>query len=284
MAFNVLVVDDSDVIRSMIARTLRLAQVPVGELYEASNGREALAVLGDAWVDLVLADINMPVMDGAEMLEQMKLKPETAGVPVIVVSTEGATERVNELMASGVSAWIRKPFTPEEIRDVIHDITGTWPPLVEQHAHVDAVFGPVLETFAYVFPEPISPDGAPEATGELMCATITFTGAASGTMSLCAPADLCSELAGNILGLEASDPDAVTKGPDTLGEIANIAAGHLATRLEPDRQTDLQPPVVSRLERADWEARLAHGAARVYMVEERPLIVTLGLRPLKAVC
>lgn len=284
MAFNVLVVDDSDVIRSMIARTLRLAQVPVGELFEASNGREALAVLGEEWVDLVLADINMPIMDGAEMLEEMLRRPETADVPVIVVSSEGANDRVSLLMERGVTAWIRKPFTPEEIRDVISEVTGTWPPAEERQAHVDAVFGPVLETFAFVFPEPVNAESAPEAQGEIMCATITFSGATSGTMSLAAPADLCAELAGNILGLEPGDPEALRKGADTLGEIANIAAGHLATRLEPDHQTDLHPPVVSRLERADWDVRLAQSAARIYSVEDHPVIVMLGLRPLVAVC
>lgn len=282
MAFNVLVVDDSDVIRAMIARTLNIAQVPVGELHHASNGKEALEVLDEQWIDLVLADINMPVMNGEEMITRMRSRDETADVPVIVVSTEGATDRINQLMSAGVTAWVRKPFTPEEIRDVIARVTETWPPVEVQHAHIDAVIGPVLETFAFVFPEPVEASQAAEPDGDLMCATITFSGATSGTMAVCAPQDLCVELAANILGIDAEDADARMRGADTLGEVANIAAGHIATRIEPDLQTDLHPPVVTRMERADWDRAVSSVAARAYLVEDRPIIITLGLRPAKA--
>ncbi len=282
MAFNILVVDDSDVIRAMIGRTLRLAQVPVGTLYEASNGKEALSVLSESWIDLVLADINMPVMNGEEMIERMRLSPDIADVPVVVVSTEGATERVDSMMAAGVAAWVRKPFTPEEIRDVIARVTSTWPPTEEQHAHLDAVIGPVLETFAYVFPEAVSRDEVTDPGEEIVSATITFSGAASGTMMLCAPSDLCVELAANILGLDAADADAHLRGADTLGEVANITAGHLATRIEPSRQTDLYPPVVQRMDRAEWTRMSASAGTRAYVVEDRPFLVSLGLRPAKA--
>lgn len=280
MAFNVLVVDDSDVIRAMIARTLRLAAVPVGELHNAGNGKEALQILEDEWIDLVLADINMPVMNGEEMLEHMRSCPETADIPVIVVSTEGATERVSQLLGSGVTAWVRKPFLPEEIRDAITRITETWPPAEEQQALIDAVIGPVLETFAFVFPEPLG-DSAADPGDSLMCATITFSGATSGTLAICAPEDLCIELAANILGTDTHDPDAHLKGADTLGEVANIAAGHVAARIEPSRQTDLYPPIVRRMTRGEWDRVALSTAACCYLVEEHPVIVSLNLRPAK---
>ncbi len=284
MAYNILVVDDSDVIRAMIARTLRLGGIHVANLYEAANGREALAILQDNWVDLVLADINMPVMNGADMIERMREQPTMADIPVIVVSSEGASSRVEALTDTGVCAWIRKPFTPEEIRDVIADLTETWPGDVEQREHVDAVLGPVLETFAYVFPEAVEPTDLPHAGEDLVCATITFSGAVNGTMSLAAPSELCAELAANIMGTEPDDPDARLRGADTLGEIANIAAGHVATRIEPHTHTDLHPPVVSRLETDEW-ARLRDGdGACCYLVEDRPVLVTLSLRALKAAC
>lgn len=282
MALNILVVDDSDIIRAMIGRTLRLAQLPVGTLYEASNGREALEVLGEEWIDLVLADINMPVMTGAEMISQMRERPETVDVPVIVVSTEGATERIDQLMERGISAWVRKPFTPEEIRNVITEVTASWRPALEEAADVDEVFGQVLETFAFSFPEPAVPGEL--ATGpedELVCATISFSGAVSGTLSVAAPAALCSELAANILGIEPSDQDARMKGPDTLGEIANIAAGHLATRIDPHGHTHLHPPVVARMESPEWVRTRDSEGARGYLVEDQPVLVTVGLRHAK---
>lgn len=281
MAMNILIVDDSDVIRAMIARTIRLANIELGTVHEASNGREALDVLAEEWVDLVLADINMPVMNGAEMLAIMRESSDMSDVPVIVVSSEGATQRIEELTGNGVVAWVRKPFTPEEIRDVILAVTDHWRPVLEA-AEMDGVLGSVLETFAFAFPEPSETSELPQAEGELMCATITFSGAASGTMSVAAPSELCVGLAANILGIDEDDPDAMVRGADTLGEIVNIAAGHLATRVEPNAATHLHPPVVERIGAADWSRTAAARGTRGYVVEEHPVLVTFGLRPAKA--
>lgn len=122
MALNILVVDDSETVRAIIGKTLRLAQIPVNELYEASNGEEGLAVLREHWVDLVFSDINMPVMTGEEMIEKMREDDMLKGTPVVVVTTEGTTTRIEQLMQKGVLAYIRKPFTPEALRKVVDDI------------------------------------------------------------------------------------------------------------------------------------------------------------------
>lgn len=123
MFFNVLVVDDSAVMRAMIVRTLRLSGVPLGEVHEAGNGREALDVLGASWVDLMLLDINMPVMDGEEVLDRLRADPETADLKIVVVSTEGSEARLKRLAEKGV-AFVHKPFTPEMLRATILRITG----------------------------------------------------------------------------------------------------------------------------------------------------------------
>lgn len=124
MAYNILVVDDSVIVRSVIKKTLDIAGVDVGELYEAGNGKEALAALQEKWVDLVLADINMPEMTGIEMVDKMAQDGLMKTVPVIMVSTEGSQTRVEELKSKGVRAYIRKPFTPEIIREVIDQVLG----------------------------------------------------------------------------------------------------------------------------------------------------------------
>jgi two-component system, chemotaxis family, chemotaxis protein CheY len=124
MALNILIVDDSETVRAVISKTLRLAQVPVGQLLEASNGQEALDVLKDNWVDLVLCDINMPVMGGVEMIARMREDDLLKDVPVVVVSTEGSKTRIDDLLAKGVHAYVRKPFTPERIREVVDGIIG----------------------------------------------------------------------------------------------------------------------------------------------------------------
>lgn len=126
MAFNVLIVDDSAVMRAMIARVVRLSGVPLGELYEAGDGAEGLDVLEAQWVDLVLLDVNMPVMDGEAMLRRLRADPSTASLPVIVVSTEGSGARVQALEALGV-AFVHKPFKPEVLRATILRVTGVNP-------------------------------------------------------------------------------------------------------------------------------------------------------------
>jgi len=124
MSLNILIVDDSATVRAIIAKALRLAEVNIGELYEAENGREALDLLADKWVDLVFADINMPVMGGIEMVEQMRADPLHCKTPIIIVTTEGSAERVRQLKEKGVNAYIRKPFTPETIRNAIEEVIG----------------------------------------------------------------------------------------------------------------------------------------------------------------
>ena len=118
MALNILVVDDSSVMRAMIIKTLRLSQLPLGEILEAPNGQEALKVLDGKWIDLALVDINMPLMDGEEMINRLRQNPETADLPVIIVSTEGSETRKEVLMQKGAK-FVHKPFTPETLRDTI---------------------------------------------------------------------------------------------------------------------------------------------------------------------
>ncbi len=124
MAVNILLVDDSDTVRAIIAKTIRLAGMPLGELYQASGGEQALSLLKENWIDLVLTDINMPGMTGVELVERMSQDDEMKSIPVVVISTEGSETRVEELLAKGVRAYVRKPFTPEKIRDVVENVLG----------------------------------------------------------------------------------------------------------------------------------------------------------------
>lgn len=123
MPINVLVVDDSAVMRSMVIRTLRISGIPVGEVHQAADGRAGLDALSEHWIDLALVDINMPVMTGQEMIEQMRANPTTADLPVIVVSTDCSDARQALLREHSVS-FIQKPFTPESLRGQILNITG----------------------------------------------------------------------------------------------------------------------------------------------------------------
>ena len=123
MSLNILVVDDSAVMRAMIIRILRLTGLSLGEIYEAPNGQEGLKVLDDKWVDLALVDINMPVMNGEEMIDTIRNSKTIADLPIIVVSTESNIERVEKIRRKKVE-FVHKPFTPEVLRKTVLQLTG----------------------------------------------------------------------------------------------------------------------------------------------------------------
>jgi len=126
MAFNILIVDDSETIRAVLIKTLKMARIPLGEVIEAANGREALEKLKAGWVDIIFADINMPVMNGIEMIDEICADSNLKEIPVLVISTEGSKTRQDELLQKGVKGYIRKPFAPEQIRDSLIEILGGW--------------------------------------------------------------------------------------------------------------------------------------------------------------
>lgn len=124
MALNILVVDDSVTVRAVVAKTLQISGIQPNEIHQASNGKEALEIMKEHWVDLIFSDINMPVMGGVEMIQQMQQDDMLRTIPVIVISTEGSATRIEQLKAQGVRAYIRKPFTPEQVRALVADIIG----------------------------------------------------------------------------------------------------------------------------------------------------------------
>jgi two-component system chemotaxis response regulator CheY len=119
MSYRILVVDDSAVSRKMVCKAVSMSGLDVGEILEANNGREALDVVAKAWVDIVLADINMPVMSGAEMVAEMAKTDFMSSTPVVIISSEKGKERMEELQSMGVSAYLPKPFRPEQIKEVV---------------------------------------------------------------------------------------------------------------------------------------------------------------------
>jgi two-component system chemotaxis response regulator CheY len=124
MAFNVLVVDDSSSMRAVIKKIVKISGFRVGACWEAADGKEAMNVLSNQWVDLVLTDINMPNMNGLELVKAMKEDELLKSIPVVIVTTEGSEKRVQEFMSLGASGYIKKPFQPEDIKAILSSIMG----------------------------------------------------------------------------------------------------------------------------------------------------------------
>jgi two-component system, chemotaxis family, chemotaxis protein CheY len=131
MPKRVMIVDDSPVMRSFVKRTMTVAGLEVSACIEAGNGREALdrlraAAVGGEQVDLILTDINMPVLDGEGLLEELRRDPALSRIPVVVVSTDSTENRVEALMRLGACDYVRKPFPPERLYGVLAGILPDW--------------------------------------------------------------------------------------------------------------------------------------------------------------
>jgi two-component system chemotaxis response regulator CheY len=124
MAFQLMIVDDSPAMREFISRVITLSGLDVGGCVQASNGEEALALLRANWIDIILTDINMPVMNGEEFLRHVKEDEILRSIPVMVVSTDGSEHRVQRMMELGAKGYVQKPFSPEELRKSMEDLLG----------------------------------------------------------------------------------------------------------------------------------------------------------------
>jgi two-component system chemotaxis response regulator CheY len=112
-----LIIDDSSVMRKIVERSLRQAGLELSEVKEAGNGAEALSVLANSSVELILCDINMPVMDGLEFVQKLKGVENAKGVPVVMITTEGGESHVVQALSAGARGYIRKPFTPDQVKE-----------------------------------------------------------------------------------------------------------------------------------------------------------------------
>lgn len=122
MGKRVLVIDDSSTMRKIVSRALRQAGLDFDEILEAGDGQEALNLLENEKVDLILSDINMPNMDGIEFLRQKREIDAIKGIPVVMITTEGGADIIGEAKELGAAGNIKKPFTPDKINEVISSI------------------------------------------------------------------------------------------------------------------------------------------------------------------
>jgi two-component system chemotaxis response regulator CheY len=119
---DVLIVDDSAAIRKILRRVLQQAEIPLGQVYEAGDGVEAIESLKKQKVQLILSDINMPNKDGLQLLGEVKASAEWRDVPVVMITTEGSQAKVLEAIQLGAVGYVRKPFTAEQIKEKLTGI------------------------------------------------------------------------------------------------------------------------------------------------------------------
>jgi two-component system chemotaxis response regulator CheY len=113
--------------RRVVRRVVDLSGVQVGKYLEAGDGYQALTVLRSEWVDLIMTDINMPEMDGEELLLEVRKDDTLASIPVLVVSTDQSEARISQMLALGANGYISKPFAPAMLSEEIHRLLGGVP-------------------------------------------------------------------------------------------------------------------------------------------------------------
>jgi two-component system, chemotaxis family, chemotaxis protein CheY len=118
---KVLTVDDSRTMREMVSFTLRNAGYDV---VEAGDGQQALSVVNTNRVDLVIADLNMPVMDGLTLIRKLRALPAYRTVPILMLTTESDERKKQEGRAAGATGWIVKPFNPDKLISVVQKVCG----------------------------------------------------------------------------------------------------------------------------------------------------------------
>jgi two-component system chemotaxis response regulator CheY len=119
---DVLVVDDSAAIRKIMQRVLRQTGMAIRNIHEAGDGQEALEVLRVHKPALILTDINMPKMDGLQLLAAVKGADAWRDIPVVMITTEGGEVKVSEAVKLGAAGYVRKPFTADQIKEKLAGI------------------------------------------------------------------------------------------------------------------------------------------------------------------
>ena len=122
---RILIVDDSSMMRAMIKRVVKLTRVPVEEILEAGDGAQALQLLESHDVQLLLTDINMPVMNGADLLRRVAGDDRWRRLTRVIISTDGSDARREQAAELSVRCYLQKPFSPEVLRDVLTDAAAT---------------------------------------------------------------------------------------------------------------------------------------------------------------
>ena len=119
---KILIVDDSSTMRKIVGRALRQAGFDFEQTLEAADGRQALDVLKENKVDIILSDINMPNMNGVEFLQAKNDDPAIKSIPVVMITTETGSDILAQAMDLGAKGSIKKPFTPDLVKEVLGKI------------------------------------------------------------------------------------------------------------------------------------------------------------------
>jgi len=245
MTRKILIVDDSSPMRTILRRAVTMAYDSV-EIHLAEHGEAALACLAKESIDIVLTDVNMPVMNGVELVRRMHGEPALRRIPIVMITSDGSEARRHEAQNLGVAGFLQKPVTPNALRDLLDEVLeedsgpssslSTVPDETQRQAQADImreIVGQVMES-AFIFVE----DGVVAMTPTpSVYASVTFSGAKTGELRLWLALDQAREAAQNLV--DASDDETTAQ---MVGELANVICGRTLGRLFPNETIALATP------------------------------------------
>jgi two-component system, chemotaxis family, chemotaxis protein CheY len=279
MAWNILIVDDSSLTRKIVRRVIEMTQLDVDQFLDAENGAEALKILEQSSVDLVLSDLNMPEMSGVEMVHRMKSAQATKSIPVVIISTESKTVRIRELLAEGVKDYLHKPFTPEKFKDLIQALCKA-PEHKTDKLSTEAL-RKALETMAFLTVVPVDDDMVvPQKT---VMAEIGFSGRYNGAIQILASLDFCRILAENIGAIENADDRIAC---DALKELSNVTCGLFLPKVVTSTADTFDvtvPTIKSCDDSSQWSEFVADKDSCVLNVEGHAVAMRLMVNDTEAV-
>jgi hypothetical protein len=291
---NILIVDDSATTRAIIKRTIALAGLTGGDVYEAPSGTAALEVLRTRRVDVVLTDLHMPGMGGVELTRRMQADPAMRPIRSSSCRPSRAPPGCRSCGRTGCGGSCASRSRPNRCgtpsgacwRWAMGDnqfVTGTAEPgapgaassLADLRAALPDVVADALDAMAFVAALPAGPPSALPA--ELVVCDIAFGGPLAGRLEAVLPLDLARVLAANLLGTAPDDPECEARAGDAVQEVLNVVCGRLLARL-PERtlaETRMDLPRVRPAEAGEWAAVAAHPHAITFDADGHPLAVRL---------
>ncbi|MBF0500331.1 MAG: response regulator [Candidatus Riflebacteria bacterium] len=281
---NILIADDSATARMIIRRCLEIAGCSESCFLEAANGEEALAIIRKESIDLLVTDLNMPVMDGKRLLASIKASPKLNGIPVIVVTSLGNPAIEQELMSRGADKVVAKPVSPATMQQAIKTLSQKGFNLISGTSanHEEIIRRAVSQTFEEVAFEEIVLESIcsnlpPESAQSMdqssgYWARLAIIEPQFGELIIWVPATFIGRIVSSIHGMppEEASEQLLT---DTLAELLNTLAGRLMAQ-RVNAQFNLGLPLVG-CGPIPEEATSASFCFARFLVGEEPVILTL---------
>ena len=242
MGYRVLIVDDSQAMRSFVRRIIDLSGFELSACYEASHGGEALEVLRRQWVDAILTDINMPVVDGEELLRRLSADDLLKTIPVVVISTDATRHRISQMLSLGARGYVTKPFRPEDLRAELERILGCPAMDQELQQQLSSSVQEVLEKMFFVSP-PETPGACSGPEDKSLTARVSFEGDSRGELLMSVSCPAARSIAADFLAVEPRELQDEQVSA-VVCELANMICGSVLSRLESAATFHLAPPQI----------------------------------------